>query len=109
MVQGKIAKKVAKCECDLSTVIPMARWLEDEKDGECRPCSIAALVGEYQKALNDGGRKDLADRFTGLLESESDDIVMNTAKLMDEAKKLVPEPVKETLVMLDCMAKASQQ
>jgi hypothetical protein len=104
-----VQSKNAKCECDLSTVIPMAEWLEQEKDGECRPCSIAALVGEYQKALNSNGQKDLADRFTSLLGSESDDVVLDIAKLMDEAKKLAPEPVKETLVMLDCMAQTSQQ
>ena len=92
-------------EC--SDLLPMSEWLEKEEEGECRPCTIAVMIGDYQKILRGVNRQDLADGFA-LLES-SEDPVKAAADLMDSIKAEVGPDTRESLMLFDCMAQKSQQ
>lgn len=92
---------------DCKDLLPMSEWLEKEEEGECRPCTIAVMIGDYQKILKEANRQDLADGF-GLLES-SEDPVKAAADLMDTIKAEVGPDTKESLLLFDCMAQNSQQ
>jgi len=88
--------------------VPMAKWLEDENEGECRPCSLAVAVPEYQRVLEDAGLSDHATSLTAALEDEEDP-VMRVAEAMDKVKEAVPGEVREALRAVDCMAQNSQE
>jgi hypothetical protein len=96
-----------KCEVPLDEVPKMADWLEQEQEGECRPCALAVLIADYQKALTEAGRQDLAERFAGIV--DDDDPVKVTAVLMDKIKESVTKELRERLLLLDCMAQTSQE
>lgn len=102
-----MSQDAEKCECDLSQVIPMSQWLEEEQEDECRPCAIAILIKDYQKELDDAGRQDLAEGFTTI--ADSDDPVKAASDFMDKIKESVDGELKNNLLMLDCMAQTSQQ
>lgn len=87
---------------------PMAKWLEDEKEGECRPCSLAVAVPHYQNVLEENGLPEQATSLTEALKDEEDP-VMSVAKAMDKVKEAVPDDVREALRAVDCMAQNSQQ
>jgi hypothetical protein len=87
---------------------PMAKWLEEEIEGECRPCSLAVAVPHYQSVLEYAGLNEHATSLTKALEDEEDP-VMSVAKAMDKVKEAVPDEVREALRAVDCMAQNSQQ
>jgi hypothetical protein len=88
-------------------LLPMSEWLENEKEGECRPCTIAVMIGDYQKILKEANRQDLAEGFS-LLET-SEDPVKAAADFMDSVKAEVGPDTRESLLLFDCMAQNSQQ
>ncbi len=92
----------AKC----ANIKPMAKWLEEpEQPGDCKPCRIAGILGDYQKVLQDNGHENYSDDITAKLESTDDpDPIMSIAKAMDSAKEQVPEAVRNELLELDCLA-----
>jgi hypothetical protein len=88
--------------------IPMAKWLEEEKEGECRPCSLAVAVPRYQEVLQEAGLDGESDKLAVALQDEEDP-VMKVAEAMDAVKEAVSDEVREELKSVDCMAQNSQQ
>jgi len=78
-------------------------WVDQEVDGECRPCGIASLVGEYQNILEEKGLSNLSEEMSNALLDDKDPIGAVAAK-MDEIKTKVPEELAETLRIKDCEA-----
>lgn len=81
---------------------PMAKWLEDEKDGECRPCRIAVILKDYQDVLKEN-YPDMVKELAEAIGIEGDP-VLEVAKTMDGIKEKVKEEVKAALLELDCLA-----
>lgn len=85
-------------------LVPMAKYIETdpETDGSCRPCRLAAIVGDYQQTLEEAGFGDLATKIVESMQDKADPIG-KVAAAMDEAKEQVVPEVKEALLELDCM------
>lgn len=82
---------------------PVAEWLKTEIEGECRPCGIAAMVGEYQHILEDSGHPELSTDITKAL-LDTKDPVGAVAEMMDKVKSKVSEEIKNQLQEIDCNA-----
>lgn len=83
---------------------PMAEWLEEpEKEGDCKPCRLAVVVGDYQKTLEDAGHKQIAAEI-GQAMGDKDDPILKVAQVMDKAKEAVDEDTRTQLLALDCLA-----
>lgn len=83
---------------------PMAEWLEEpEQEGDCKPCRLAVIVGDYQKTLEESGNKTLSGKIADAM-SEKEDPILRVAQVMDEAKEAVDEKTREELLALDCLA-----
>jgi hypothetical protein len=81
-------------------------WLNQEKDGECRPCALATAVGMYQDVLEEAGATDQLGKLDVALKDEKDP-VGEIAKFMDEVKEVVDPEVSLKLRAIDCEAQSS--
>jgi GTP-binding protein EngB required for normal cell division len=81
----------------------LREWVDEEKEGECRPCGIAALVGEYQNILEDKGHKELSDEMSRALLDDKDPVGAVASK-MDEIKTKVDADLLKILSEKDCEA-----
>ena len=83
---------------------PLAEWLqEEEQDGECRPCAIAVILGDYQKVLVAGGHSELSEEIAEAICADEDPI-LKVAQAMDEAKEKVDDELRGILLELDSLA-----
>ena len=82
---------------------PLKIWIDTEAEGECRPCGIASLVGEYQSVLENQGHLELSKEISEALLDEKDP-VGSVAQKMDEIKTKVPEELGKQLKEMDCSA-----
>jgi len=82
----------------------LADWLQEEEvDGECRPCGIAVILGDYQKVLDEGGHPELSREIAEAISSE-DDPILKVAQAMDNAKEKVDDELRGILLELDSLA-----
>lgn len=91
----------AQCSVELK---PMEKWLQEEEDGECRPCCIAVIIGDYQKVLEDNGHSELSEELASAVGGDGDDPILEVAKAMDRVKKLADKETRQKLLGLDCIA-----
>jgi Tfp pilus assembly major pilin PilA len=82
-------------------------WLNNEPEGQCRPCSLAVAIPKYQEVLEKAGATEQAKLFTEALADEEDP-VMKVAEAMDKVKEAVTPEVQVQLKAIDCMAQNSQ-
>ena len=87
----------------MSTCQPLKQWVDTETEGECRPCGIASLVGEYQSVLDNQGHPELSKEISEALLDENDP-VGSVAQRMDDIKTKVPEELGKQLKEMDCIA-----
>jgi len=93
-------------ETEVKTEVkPLAEWLqEEEKDGECRPCGIAVILGDYQKVLEAGGYPEFSQEIAEALSADEDDPILQVAQVMDKAKEKVDDELRGFLLELDSLA-----
>jgi hypothetical protein len=82
-------------------------WLNNEQEGQCRPCSLAVAIPKYQEVLEQAGATEQVKIFENALADEEDP-VMKVAEAMDKIKEAVAPEVVEQLKVIDCMAQSSQ-
>lgn len=88
-------------------VKPLSEWVKDPEPGKgCRPCGLAAIVGEYQEQLYNSGYPELADKIATVLEGEGD-VILQVAEVMDEIKSEVNEGVRKELIAIDSLPQCS--
>ncbi len=84
----------------------MTEWIQTEASEECRTCSLAVLIGEYQNVLSKAGEEDKSKRISQALLLPEDPI-LRVAEEMDKIKEEVTEGIKAELQGLDCLAQSS--
>lgn len=82
-------------------VRPLADWVQQPETGKgCKPCGLAAIVGEYQEQLTESGYPELAEKITTAFAGEGD-VILKVARVMDEVKSEVSEDVRRELLEID--------
>jgi hypothetical protein len=81
----------------------LKEWVDVEKEGECRPCGIAALVADYQILLEEKGLAELSQGINKALLDDKDPIGA-VAVEMDRIKTVVPPDLGLILGEKDCEA-----
>jgi len=92
----------SKCPVELK---PMEKWVQEGKEGECRPCQLGVVAQWYNDELKDQGEKQKAANLEKIAE-ETDvnnmEQVLTLCKEFDTIKKTVEEPLRERLKDFDC-------
>jgi hypothetical protein len=85
-------------------LVPLTKWLEEpEKKGQCKSCSLGALIPEYLDVLAEFEVPGLKEEIDKALNDESDPIG-KVAQVLDEVKQKVSDEVRARLQVLDCGA-----
>ena len=87
----------------MNTCQPLSQWVEKDEDGKCKPCGIAALVGDYQSLLEQNGLNDKSDAISRAL-LDNKDPVLAVAHMMDAIKSEVTPDLRTILEEKDCEA-----
>jgi hypothetical protein len=85
----------------------MKQWVEGEGK-ECRPCRVAVGVGQYRKALTEGGKPELVGVMSKAL-NEDDDTIKHLAEAMDEVKKQASPELRAKLESIDCQIQKKEE
>ncbi len=92
-----------EAKCDPRKV---SEWLNDEIEGECRPCALATAVPLYQETLENAGEKKQLEKLDEAFADETDP-VGKIAQFMDDVKDVVDPTVAAQLREIDCEAQSS--
>lgn len=90
-------------------VRPLSEWVQEPGNGkDCRPCGLAAIVGDYQEQLQDSGYPELAEKIGAAFTGDGD-VILKVAQAMDEVKTKVSEGVRRELLEIDSLPQCSDE
>ena len=94
-----------KCECELP-LKSMEDWIKgEEKDGECRPCTLGPVTQWYVDVLKENGHPDKATEIEQMVKDDSLEPLTLCQKL-DTIKEEVEPSIRERLKDFDCSAQS---
>jgi hypothetical protein len=91
--------------CSLKEAKSITDWFQNNQE-ECPPCTLGVLANFYAGMLQDAGEIAEHARLEEAFESGDP---LTVAKELDRIKAAVREPLRESLLKLDCFSQTLQE